>query len=89
MRAPHSSRGWSLLADFTAQADHDEIVTEAAAAMVLRNAQRHIPPRGETTPTQLAEAFAGTGRAGDAQRAIMIAPHSTAGWTSFAEAISA
>jgi superkiller protein 3 len=88
MLAPYGSHGWTRLAGHTAQ-DNDEDASNQAAAMALRAAQRHIPPRGPVTPVQLADAFAGTSKAGDAQRAIMVAPYSAAGWVSLAEAITA
>ena len=66
MLCPHLPHGWSALADATGDGH--------AARTALAVAQRGIPPRGILEAGDLARAFAGTGRAADAQRAVFLAP---------------
>jgi len=51
-----------------------------ARDMALLTARGAVPPRGELDAEALAEAFAGTGRVGDAQRGVMVAPWVVGGW---------
>ena len=51
--------------------------------MALKTAGKAVPPRGHLDAVSLANAFAGTGKVGDAQRSIMIAPWVSGGWESF------
>ncbi|KAF4589274.1 Superkiller protein 3 [Ophiocordyceps camponoti-floridani] len=66
MLRPHLPDGWGSLAEATGDGH--------AATMALRVAARGIPPRGTLEAEQLARAYAGTGMAADAQRAVMVAP---------------
>ncbi|PHH80330.1 hypothetical protein CDD80_1969 [Ophiocordyceps camponoti-rufipedis] len=71
MLRPHLPDGWGSLAEATGDGH--------AAAMALRVAVRGIPPRGALEAEQLARAYAGTGLAADAQRAMMVAPWAAVG----------
>jgi superkiller protein 3 len=73
MLYPHLPHGWSALAEATGD--------EYASQLALRVATRGIPPRGNLEAKDLARAYAGTGRAADAQRALLIAPWETEGWS--------
>ena len=66
MLYPHLPHGWASLAEATGD--------EHAAQMALRVATRGIPPRGALDGQDLARAYAGTGKAGDAQKAVFLAP---------------
>lgn len=70
---PHLPHGWSSLAGTSGD--------EHAAQMALRVATRGIPPRGVLESHDLSKAYAGTGMAGDAQRALMLTPWETGNWT--------
>ena len=59
-----------------------------AAEMALKTALKAVPPRGELEAGDLSRAFGGTGKVGDAQRAIMVAPWSNEGWASLTTALS-
>lgn len=72
MLAPSKPHGWEQLAAIT----EDGHPTE----MALLTAVRSAPPRGMLDAGDLCRAFAGTGRAADAQRAVMMAPWVAAGW---------
>ncbi|RCI11693.1 hypothetical protein L249_7575 [Ophiocordyceps polyrhachis-furcata BCC 54312] len=72
MLRPYLPDGWGSLAKTTGDGQ--------AAAMALRVAARGIPPRGALEAEQLARAYAGTGTAADAQRAVVVAPWAAAGW---------
>lgn len=69
---PHLPHGWSSLAEATGD--------EHAAQMALRVATRGIPPRGTLEGQDLAKAYAGTGKAGDAQKAVFLAPWENNSW---------
>ncbi|KAG6202984.1 hypothetical protein E4U50_005951 [Claviceps purpurea] len=73
MLYPHLPHGWSSLAEATGDSH--------AAQMALRVAIRGIPPRGVLEADDLAKAYAGTGKAADAQRAVMLSPWDVSGWT--------
>ena len=81
MLHPSSPAGWSRLAD--------DFEDGGAAEMALLLAKRSVPPRGALGPMELAEMFARTGKVGDAQRAVMVAPYASRGWTAFAECLEA
>lgn len=81
MLAPHETHGWAGLA---AQTDDPY-----PAQMARINAERSVPPHGDTSAEELARAFAGTGIVRDAQRAVVLAPWEATGWQAFAEAIGA
>lgn len=73
MLYPHLPHGWSSLAETTGD--------EFAAQMALKVAARGIPPRGVLDSQDLAKAYAGTGKAADAQRAAFLSPWEGCGWT--------
>jgi superkiller protein 3 len=70
---PDQPHGWSRLAEL---ADADD----EAAEMALITAVKAVPPRGQLEGEDLAEVFAGTGKVGDAQKAVMFAPWKRNGW---------
>ncbi|GJN71511.1 hypothetical protein Purlil1_1735 [Purpureocillium lilacinum] len=72
MLYPHLPHGWASLAEATGD--------PYASQMALKVAVRGIPPRGVLEAQDLANAYAGTGKAADAQRAAMIAPWEKHGW---------
>jgi superkiller protein 3 len=69
---PHQPHGWARLADIGGG--------EYAASMALKTAVKAVPPRGELEADNLSGAFSGTGKIGDGQKAIMLAPWSKVGW---------
>ncbi|CAF9920405.1 MAG: hypothetical protein GOMPHAMPRED_002080 [Gomphillus americanus] len=77
MLEPSTTDGWSLLASLSQE-------NTFPADMALITAQGSVPPKGHLDATELAAAFAGTGLAADAQKAIMFAPWLTAGWETLA-----
>lgn len=81
MLQPSSPAGWSRLAD--------DFEDAGAAQMAMLMARRSVPPRGALSPGELAGMFARTGKVGDAQRAVMVAPFDSRGWTAFAECLEA
>ncbi len=70
--SPSKPHGWSELAS----------LSEATfpADMALLTATRSVPPRGSLGAQDLCEAYVGTGRLADAQRAIAVAPWTKFGW---------
>lgn len=72
MLYPHLPHGWTALAEVSG--------SEFPADMAVKVALAGIPPRGGLEATDLAKAYAGTGRAGDAQVAIFAAPWANDGW---------
>ncbi|KAI1377961.1 tetratricopeptide [Hypoxylon crocopeplum] len=80
MLYPHLPHGWTRLAELSGE--------EYPADMALNVALKAIPPRGELDAMDLADAYAGTGKAADAQTAIFISPWSSSGWESLASAVS-
>lgn len=74
---PNLPATWSRLAKLTGDKN--------AADMALRTAMMSAPPNGEAEVEDLAGALAGTGRAVDAQGAIMFAPWEKSGWNSLGE----
>lgn len=76
---PNQPYGWHRLAD--AEAD------VFSADMAVKTALKAIPPLGLLDAEDLSEAFAGTGRIGDAQKAIMVAPWNDAGWEILGSAV--
>ncbi|KUJ14811.1 TPR-like protein [Mollisia scopiformis] len=77
---PHQPHGWGRLADI----DGDDY----AANMAVKTALKAIPPLGQLDATDLSEAFAGTGKIGDAQKAVLIAPWRNEGWETLGGALS-
>ncbi|KAI0165148.1 tetratricopeptide [Hypoxylon sp. FL1284] len=80
MLYPHLPHGWSRLAEFGGE--------EYPADMALKVALKAIPPRGELGAVDLSDAYAGTGKAADAQTAIFIAPWNSGGWESLGRAVA-
>ncbi|XDG05404.1 hypothetical protein ABKA04_005019 [Annulohypoxylon sp. FPYF3050] len=78
MLYPHLPHGWSRLAEASGE--------EYPADMALKVALKAIPPKGELGAVDLADAYAGTGKAADAQTAIFIAPWNSSGWGSLSSA---
>ncbi|KFG82292.1 putative translation repressor/antiviral protein Ski3 [Metarhizium anisopliae] len=72
MLYPHLPHGWSSLAEATGD--------KYAAQMALKVAARGIPPRGILEAQDLAKAYAGTGKAADAQKAAFLSPWDGCGW---------
>ncbi|EHK97772.1 putative Superkiller protein 3 [Glarea lozoyensis 74030] len=70
---PNQPYGWSRLAEL---AESDNEVAETA----LVTAVKAVPPRGQLEGADLASVFAGTGKVGDAQKAVMFAPWRRDGW---------
>jgi superkiller protein 3 len=78
---PDQPYGWRRLADIVGD--------EYAADMGLKTAIKAAPPHGDLDAKDLSEAFAGTGKVGNAQKAIFIAPWITDGWHTLSESIAA
>lgn len=76
---PNQPHGWHRLAD--AEAD------VVSADMAVKTVLKAIPPLGLLDAEDVSEAFAGTGRIGDAQKAIMVAPWNDAGWEILGSAV--
>ena len=72
MLAPSQPHGWSQLASLAEEA--------FPADMALLTALKAVPPRGLLDAEDLCEAYAGTNRIADAQRAVAIAPWKVCGW---------
>jgi superkiller protein 3 len=83
MYYPYLPHGWSELAAVGGKEG------QTAAEMALRVAQKGVPPRGELGAEALALAYAGTGRAADAQTAIMVAPWDKSGWVTLGNVVRA
>jgi superkiller protein 3 len=83
---PSQPHGWSRLAR-VASDSHGHGADEYAATMALHTARRAVPPRGKLEAADLAMAFAGTGKVGDAQRGIFAAPWEKSGWESLGSAV--
>jgi superkiller protein 3 len=77
---PNQPHGWGRLADIGED--------DYAAEMALRTAIKAVPPRGDLDAVDLAQAFAGTEKVGDAQKAIMIAPWKQEGWAVLSNSIA-
>jgi superkiller protein 3 len=80
MLYPHLPHGWTRLADASAE--------EYPAEIALKVALKAIPPKGELGAADLADAYAGTTRAADAQTAIFIAPWVSSGWNTLNDAVT-
>lgn len=77
---PNLPPGWGRMAEI----EGDEYTAE----MALKTALKAVPSRGELEAEGLSRAFGGTGKVGDAQRAVMFAPWSNEGWVSLSGALS-
>ena len=82
--SPFDSFQWTRFASFC---DDGHESASFPARMALKTAQRAAPPHGSLTPESLAEAFAGTGRAADAQGGIFVAPWSAVSWDALARVV--
>jgi len=76
MLAPSKPHGWSQLADFSGEA--------YPAVIAVLTATKAAPPRGTLDASELAKAYAGTRRFGDAQKAVAVAPWTVHGWEALA-----
>ncbi|KAL4921796.1 hypothetical protein BDW62DRAFT_96850 [Aspergillus aurantiobrunneus] len=72
MRAPYDPQGWMELSSASQES--------YPAEMGVKTALRSVPPRSNLDATDLSTAYAQTGKASDALRAIMVAPWSQGGW---------
>jgi superkiller protein 3 len=72
MLFPHQPHGWGRMADLSGD--------EFTAEMALRTALKAVAPKGDLGADDLAVAFAGTGKLGDAQKSAFIAPWKVDGW---------
>ncbi|KAH9222212.1 hypothetical protein DL95DRAFT_441413 [Leptodontidium sp. 2 PMI_412] len=77
---PNQPHGWNRLAEIESDA--------YTADMTLKTALKAIPPRGQLDSEDLAKAFAGMGKIGGAQKAIMISPWGSHGWDSLGDALA-
>ncbi|KAI9787609.1 MAG: Superkiller protein 3 [Geoglossum umbratile] len=77
--SPSNASAWSQLAERSGDV--------YPADMALKMAVRGVPPLGTLQAEDLAKAFAGSGRVGDAQRALMVAPWRSDGWITFQETL--
>ncbi|CAN9105396.1 unnamed protein product [Alternaria sp. RS040] len=80
MLAPWKHTGWTELAD---AAGGDVFASTLAKETAMRNA----PPNGTLSAVGLAGAMGSTGNVGDAQRAIVLAPWCSDGWSALAECV--
>jgi superkiller protein 3 len=78
---PYLPHGWAELGAFGGEEG------KSAAEMALRVALKGVAPRGDLAAEDLARAYAGTGRAVDAQTAVMVAPWEKAGWQALGEVV--
>lgn len=76
MLYPHLPHGWSRLAEISGDDN------EYPADMALNVALKAVPPRGALDAVDLAQAYSGTTKAADAQKAIVLAPWASCGWES-------
>lgn len=77
---PYQPHGWVSLAETSG--------AEYPAAMAMGVAMAGIPPRGTLEAGDLARAYAGTGRAADAQAGVFVAPWAAEGWDALGEAVA-
>jgi superkiller protein 3 len=80
MLAPWKHTGWTELAD---AAEGDEFASTLSKETAMRNA----PPNGTLSAVGLAGAMGRTGNVGDAQRAVMLAPWCSDGWSGLVECV--
>ena len=82
--SPFDSSQWTRFGSFC---DDRHESASFPTCMALKTAQRATPPNGSLTPESLTEAFAGTGRAADAQCGIFVTPWSAVGWDALAQVV--
>jgi superkiller protein 3 len=80
MMYPSLPHGWTSLAEISGEKYPGE--------MALKVALKAIPPRGELEAQDLARACAGTGKAADAQTAIILAPWAKESWEALGDAVA-
>ncbi|KAL2800774.1 hypothetical protein BJX66DRAFT_331716 [Aspergillus keveii] len=80
MRAPWDPQGWLELSS-AAQEPYP-------AEMGVKTALRSVPPRGNLDAADLSNAYAQTGKASDALKAIMVAPWMKSGWQELSHVVS-
>ncbi|GCB25283.1 superkiller protein 3 [Aspergillus awamori] len=80
MRSPYEPQGWVELASATQEL--------YPAEMATKRASRSVPPRSNLEAIDLSAAYAQTGKASDALRAIMVAPWKQTGWEELNHAVS-
>lgn len=80
MLHPYQPHGWGSLAEASGEA--------YPAEMAVRVAVDGTPPRGTLEAGDLAKAYAGTGKAADAQTGVFIAPWAGEGWEALGEAVA-
>ncbi|KAL2835064.1 hypothetical protein BDW59DRAFT_168364 [Aspergillus cavernicola] len=80
MRAPYDPQGWKELSS----AAQEPYPAEMGVKMALRS----VPPRSNLDATDLSTAYAQTGKASDALRAIMVAPWMQSGWQELSHLVS-
>jgi superkiller protein 3 len=76
---PNQPHGWSWLAEIEGD--------KYAADMALKTASKAVPPRGMIEASDLSVAFTGTGKLGDAQKAVMLAPWAKIAWKALEETL--
>lgn len=81
---PHLPHGWSHLGD---SAEGDQAACPRALAVAV--ATQGVPPKGQLKADDLADAYAATGRATDAQTGVMMAPWLGNGWWGLVDAMTA
>ena len=79
MFKPDHAQAWTELAQVTGQ--------EQPAKMALETASKTVPPLGSMEAENLAQAFAGVGTIGDAQRAVVLAPWEAQSWQAMGDAL--
>ncbi|RAK78687.1 SKI complex subunit tetratricopeptide repeat protein SKI3 [Aspergillus fijiensis CBS 313.89] len=79
MRSPAEPQGWVELSSATQEL--------YPAEMAVKRALRSVPPRSNLEAVDLAAAYAQTGKASDAMRAIMVAPWQQSGWEELNHAV--
>ena len=80
MLSPGQHQGWMELAAASQSL--------YPAEMAIERALRSVPPHSTLEATDLSQAYAQTGKAGDALRAIMVAPWKQDGWEELSHAVS-
>lgn len=80
MRAPDQPQGWMELSAATQEL--------YPAKMAVKRALRSVPPRSNLDADDLSEAYAQTGKASDALKAIMFAPWRRDGWEELNHVVS-
>ncbi|KAJ5820130.1 antiviral protein (Ski3) [Penicillium riverlandense] len=80
MLSPGQPQGWMELATASQSL--------YPAEMAIQRALRSVPPHSNLEAADLSQAYAQTGKAGDALRAVMVAPWKQDGWEELSHAVS-